>query len=54
MKGDAADFNIVLKMSLPQSISYFVHAHMLKNWGITKLGAHEYDESIAEMNHAEC
>jgi bacterioferritin len=27
--------------------------NLLKNWGVTKLGTHEYDESIDEMKHAD-
>jgi len=26
---------------------------MLRHWGVTKLGKHEYDESIDEMKHAD-
>jgi bacterioferritin len=32
---------------------YFLNARILRHWGITKLGAHEYEESIEEMHHAD-
>lgn len=32
---------------------YFLHARMYKDWGITALGQHEYNESIDEMRHAD-
>jgi bacterioferritin len=45
--------NAGLTIELTAINQYFIQSRMCRDWGINKLAAHYYEESIEEMKHAD-
>jgi bacterioferritin len=56
MKGDKKVISLLnqqLTNELTAINQYFLHARIYQHWGLEKLNAKEYSESIGEMKHAD-
>lgn len=51
--GVIVHLNTVLKNELTAINQYFLHAKILKDWGLARMAAHEQHESVDEMKHAD-